>query len=270
MMFRIGEFSKMAKTTVKTLHFYDSIGLLKPELTDSFTSYRLYSTRQLFQLHTIQSLRQLGFSIEEISDILAGRRVQEILLAQKQKLTHDLAATQDKLSRIEFLLHHNMEDLTMSYVVTIKEVPACVVYARKMHVASYNDYFTCIPETGKKVKDAYPGIKCATPEYCFITYPDKEYKESNINMEYHEAVDKLYPDFDDIQFKKLPAITVASILHKGPYSGLPQAFAFAFQWVEENGYTVSDTVRESYIDGIWNKKNEADWLTEIQVPVTKK
>ena len=42
-MFRIGEFSKMGKTTVKALRYYDEVDLLKPEDTDKFTSYRFYN-----------------------------------------------------------------------------------------------------------------------------------------------------------------------------------------------------------------------------------
>ena len=45
-MFYIGEFSKMGKTTVKTLHHYDRIGLLKPAAVDCVTGYRLYTTQQ--------------------------------------------------------------------------------------------------------------------------------------------------------------------------------------------------------------------------------
>ena len=62
-MFRIGDFSKMSRTTVKTLRYYDEAGLLKPEMTDTFTGYRLYTTEQLLQLHRIQALRQAGLSM---------------------------------------------------------------------------------------------------------------------------------------------------------------------------------------------------------------
>ena len=59
-VFYIGEFSKMGKTTIKTLHHYDRIGLLHPEAVDGATGYRLYTTRQLIELHRIQALRQAG------------------------------------------------------------------------------------------------------------------------------------------------------------------------------------------------------------------
>lgn len=67
-MYRIGEFSKMSKTTIKTLRYYDEIGLLKPQETDRFTGYRLYTTDQLFKLHKIQSYRQIGLSIQEVKN----------------------------------------------------------------------------------------------------------------------------------------------------------------------------------------------------------
>ena len=59
-------------------------------------------------------------------------------------------------------------------------------------------------------------------------------------------------------------------MHKGPYRDLSKAYAFAFKWVEENGYTLVDSPRENYIDGIWNKESEKDWLTELQLPIEKK
>ena len=62
-------------------------------------------------------------------------------------------------------------------------------------------------------------------------------------------------------------VTVASVMHKGSYADVPQAYAFVMDWVESNGCRVTESPRESYIDGIWNQADEADWLTEIQVPI---
>ena len=38
---------------------------------------------------------------------------------------------------------------------------------------------------------------------------------------------------------------------------------------KNNGYEIAGEIRESYIDGVWNKETENDWLTEIQIPVVK-
>lgn len=63
-MFSIGEFSKMAKTTVKTLRHYDEIGLLAPAYVDTYSKYRFYTSNQLVIIHQIQSLRQIGLSLD--------------------------------------------------------------------------------------------------------------------------------------------------------------------------------------------------------------
>jgi effector-binding domain-containing protein len=108
------------------------------------------------------------------------------------------------------------------------------------------------------------------PEYCFNIYHDKEYREKDIDVEICEAVVKAGTDTDHLKFKKIKAVEAASLLHKGPYEGLREAYGFLIKWLEENGYEATDNFRESYIDGCWNRDNPADWLTEIQVPIKKK
>ena len=103
-MFYIGEFSKMGKTTIKTLHHYDRIGLLHPEAVDGATGYRLYTTRQLAELHRIQSLRQAGLSVEEVAAIVAGADAQPILARRRDEIERELATRQDRLARIAFMI----------------------------------------------------------------------------------------------------------------------------------------------------------------------
>lgn len=269
-MYRIGEFSKMSKTTIKAIRYYDEVGLLKPELVDDITGYRFYTTDQLVKLHHIQSLRQIGLSIEEIKLINNGYSAEGILQKRKKELEAEITNALDQLSRIKFILSGKEEFEFMNYQVIIKELPECIVYSKKTTVPSYDAYFQVIPEIGERIKAKYPDLKCSIPEYCFICYLDGEYKERDINVEFCEAVDEMREDFDDIIFKKIEKITAVSVIHKGTYSGLSQAYAYAFKWIEENGYAVADNPRENYIDGIWNKDSEDEWLTELQIPIFKK
>ena len=60
-MIRIGDFSKLSRVSVKTLRYYDEMGLLKPVEVDPFTGYRFYLFSQLTVLHRILALGlQLG------------------------------------------------------------------------------------------------------------------------------------------------------------------------------------------------------------------
>lgn len=269
-MYQIGEFSKLGRTTIKTLRYYDAAGLLKPERTDRFTNYRFYTTGQLFQLHKIQSLRQIGLSVKEIRWILAGNDAGCILQKRRAELRAEIDTGLNQLSRIEFVLSGKEEENFMNYQAIIKDLPECIVYSKTMTVPDYDAYFQLIPAIGEKLKGRYPDLKCVIPEYCFIVYLDGEYKEKDIHVEFCEAVDQMKEDFDDIRFKKIDSVSAVAVMHKGPYSTLPQAYAYAFKWIEENGYTVAGSPRENYIDGIWNKENDADWLTELQIPVQKK
>ena len=64
-MYKIGEFSILSKTTVKTLRYYEKENLLIPAYIDKETGYRYYETSQLIDLSKIISLRQIGMSIKD-------------------------------------------------------------------------------------------------------------------------------------------------------------------------------------------------------------
>ncbi|MDR0938178.1 MAG: hypothetical protein LBN29_02320 [Mediterranea sp.] len=50
---------------------------------------------------------------------------------------------------------------------------------------------------------------------------------------------------------------------------MPETFADLYSYAEAKGYKPTGLARFSYIDGIWNKESEDDWLTEIQLPVAE-
>ncbi|MBI5828307.1 MAG: MerR family transcriptional regulator, partial [Chloroflexi bacterium] len=72
-MFRIGDFSKLGQVTARTLRLYDELSMLRPTQIDQFTDYRYYTIEQLPRLNRILALKDLGFSLEEIADLLNGK-----------------------------------------------------------------------------------------------------------------------------------------------------------------------------------------------------
>ncbi|MDX5376921.1 MAG: MerR family transcriptional regulator [Halomonas sp.] len=69
MLLRVGELAKRTGLTVRTLHHYDEIGLLKPSMR-SDAGYRLYRRQDVARLHHIQALRSLGMSLTDIGALL--------------------------------------------------------------------------------------------------------------------------------------------------------------------------------------------------------
>src|SRR4051794_37158323 len=68
---KIGELANETGLTVRTLHHYDQIGLLKPS-AETEGGHRLYSTADVEQLQKIVTLKQLGFSLERIKEAIAS------------------------------------------------------------------------------------------------------------------------------------------------------------------------------------------------------
>lgn len=269
-MYRIGMFSKLGRVTIKTLHHYDEVGLLTPAHVDEENGYRYYTTDQLFRLNEIVALRQMGFSIPEISAIVDGHNIAGILTQRKAELENEAQNVTDQLFRLHHYINERKEGQKMNYQAAIKEIPSYTVYSAKYTIPNYAALNEIMPSLGEKVGRANPGIQCVEPDYCFNVYLDGEYRETDINVEIYQAVTSRGKDSDGVVFKDIPAVAAVSVLHRGAYGKLGDAYAYAMQWVEQNGYQIIDNVRESYIDGIWNKDNVDDWLTEIQVPVQKK
>ena len=87
-------------------------------------------------------------------------------------------------------------------------------------------------------------------------------------LRYVKVVTEMKQDSEILKFKEIDKVENAvCVLHKGSYNKLREAYTFIFKWIEDNNYEVIDNPRESYIDGIWNKESEEEWLTEIQVPI---
>ena len=266
-MYRIGLFSKLARTTIKTLRHYDEIGLLRPARVDEWTGYRYYATEQLFRLNEILSLRQAGFSLSEIEGIMSGRDMSDTLARKKTELEHEVRDASERLSRLTNYIKTQKESIIMSYNAVIKEIPECTVYSCRTVLPTYDSLMSVMPALGEKLRGLYPALQCAEPDYCFNVYPEPEYKEKDIEVEICQAVTRAFPDKEGITFKKMPAVKVVSVLHRGAYENLGEAYSFGLKWLADNGYKLDGEPRESFIDGIWNKESEDDWLTEIQLPI---
>lgn len=269
-MIRIGEFSKLGMTTVKTLRYYDEVGLLKPREVDRLTGYRLYEASQLSDLHLIQSLRQAGLSVAQVASVVSGGDAEAILEQRTAELQGEIAERQAMLSRARFILQRQKEAKEMSYTATIKHIPEQKIYSKEYTMHTFEDYFREMPALGDKLRAKYPDLRCTTPKYAYSVNLDDEWRETDSHILYCEAVTELKDDFDGIHFEVAPALDVVAVVHKGPYEDLVAAFAYALEWAEANGYEVTDGARASYIDGIWNKQDPAEWLTEAQIPVVRK
>lgn len=105
MKMQIKEFAQLTGVSVRTLHYYDEIGLLKPSEVDAQTGYRFYDENAFERMQEILFYRELDFSLKTIAEILSSpdydkqqalSRQRKLLLAKKERL-EQLIATLDSV-----------------------------------------------------------------------------------------------------------------------------------------------------------------------------
>ena len=158
----------------------------------------------------------------------------------------------------------------MQNEIIVKKIPSYTVYYRDKVISDFSKITEFVLETGSLCQKANPTLKCLSPDYCYISYLDGEYKEKDIKVRYAQAVGKMGVETEDVKFMKTPEVTVVCIYHKGAYDNLRDSYNILLKYIEDNGYKIVDNVRECYIDGCWNKDNVGDYLTEIQFPITRR
>ena len=265
-LYRIGMFAAMNHMTVKTLRFYEEQGLLKPALIHPETGYRYYTLSQMAVLHQVAALKLAGFTLEEIAMINSGADEEAVLLKKKSELLARIADLTRQIVVVDGYLSRKKTGL--SAPVLMKTIPQTTVAFMRIRLESYDGLFDRMPEMGALMEQA--GCECALPEYCFTAYPEPGYKDADILVEICESVAEAKKETGGLRFKTLPAIEAACVFHKGSYRTLSESYETALRYIEENGYEIAGEIRESYIDGVWNKDDESQWLSEIQIPVRKK
>ena len=106
-MLSIGEFSRAGQVTIKALHHYDKLNLLKPAYIDPQSGYRYYESSQIEQLLLIQRLKRYGFSLSQIQQFLSTQNP-EIRIAQ---LSAQKQLLKEKIKESRLILHELEEHL---------------------------------------------------------------------------------------------------------------------------------------------------------------
>lgn len=265
-LYKIGMFAAMNHITVKTLRFYEEQGLLMPALIHPETGYRYYTLSQMAVLHQITALKLAGFTLEEITHINSGADEKAVLLKKKSELLAKISDLTKQIAVVDGYLSKRKTGL--SAPVLIKNIPETTVAFMQIRLESYDRLFDRMPEMGALMEKA--GCECALPEYCFTNYLEPGYKDGDIPVEICESVVEAKKETGELRFKTLPEIRAACVFHKGSYRTFSESYEAVLRYIEENGYEIAGEIRESYIDGVWNKDDESQWLSEIQVPVKRK
>ena len=101
-MYKIGEFAKKSNLSVKTLRFYDELGLLIPAEVDVFSNYRYYDDHNLQEARMIDNLKEAGFTLEEIKENW-GSFSDDKFLYKKEELYNKIYCIEEQIKQVDRL-----------------------------------------------------------------------------------------------------------------------------------------------------------------------
>ena len=178
-MYKIGELSRLCRIPVKTLRYYDNEGLLVADEIDRFTGYRYYSAARIADCNRIISLKELGFSLEEIKKHLHASTDEDILAlvdakcAEVEEKSKELSLQLKKLNHIRKSLSEGenaMFPMAIRSGDTIR-----VAYQRKMY-ATKAEAEVMLAQMKETLPKQLIGARTVIVNY------EMEYRESNFDL----------------------------------------------------------------------------------------
>lgn len=274
-MFKIGEFSKLAHTSVRMLRHYDQLELLTPEKVDSESSYRYYSAKQLQKVNKVNRLKELGFSLAIIKEMIENPDIEKMahyFSLRNQELREELEKLEKQHTLLESATTILKEDVgKMNYRVVLKEIPERNVVSIRKIMPEYFCEGALWQEFCEKVGAYQPPIKYSsekTPDNLSMAiYHDKEYKEADVDVELQSTVYGTYGDKDDLVFKKVAPQKVASITFTGSYEQINKVAEEAAKWIEDQGLQMNGSMFNIYHTSPAQDPNPDNWVTEACFPI---
>ena len=281
-MFRIGEFSRLSRVSVRMLRHYDQLGLLIPAQIDPSTNYRFYTADQLPRLNRILTLRELGFSLEQIGTLLETSlppdQLRGMFKLKRAEIEQQMQDSQLRLDRIEARIRQlDGQPADQAYDVVLRKVePQLVVTLRKI-VMDEDQIQLMFDELETFVR----GHVARADRPPLTIYHDAEYRETNIDAEAVIPLKVAIPGRDEFQVRELASIpSAACVVHTGSYTTIYRAYHALLDWIEINDYQMNGPIREVYLrysaDGLgfelpptFLARHSDPFVTELQLAVEK-
>ncbi len=281
LMIKIGDFSSLAHVSIKTLHHYDELGLLNPAHVDRYNGYRYYTLDQLTQLNRILALKELGFSLEQVSRLLnenlSTAEMRGMLRMKRMELESNVQEETARLTRIENRLRQlEMDGSPNIGEIAIKEIPSLSVLSAKAIAASEDALIPAKKSLINLLQDHLNRLRTKPISPWFSIMDNLPYDENNLEIELAVGINPISSLRSDdwgtgpVRFKTLkPVAKMACVIHKGPYETIIQAYTALFGWTKSNAYEVTGSCREIYLpqSGTITIPENLDTFTEVQCPV---
>lgn len=284
-MYKIGDFSKLAQVSTRTLRYYDELGLLKPHLIDDETGYRFYAADQLPRLNRILALKDLGFELQNISQLLhddvSASQLREYLVIQERDLAQQIYADQERLARVrEQIEQIEQENDPVLLDVTFKSSPELVIAGNRMIVETKDDIAFFARHMYKELYGWLRQHRIAYSTTQLVLYHNDEFVERDYDMEVAVVLPSIPepipppPHLAMRVFRLPPVPLMATTIYRGLLRDADQTTYALVRWSTQRGYiflTEQMPLREIH----YFEQSDAgvpipvEGIMELQLPISK-
>jgi len=261
-MLSIGELSRVTQLSIKALRLYHEKGILIPNKIDMDSKYRYYHRSAVEKGLIIRQLRELGFTLQEIGDIISSCSDDDQLAVHAAKrlteVNQKLQETEQLKNRLTAFLESAHQEGNMKHPESVQQVEIEEQIICSIRFKGRYD------EVGSRFSQLFKSCGRHPSGKPFSLYYDDDYKEEGADIEACVPVKKeLHAAGMDC--RKLAGGRAVTLIHRGPYHELGRSYMRLFEYCREYGLDTALPSREQYIKGpgMIFKGNPAKYVTRL-------
>lgn len=270
--YSIGQIAAICGISIQGLRYYDQIGLLKPSGKNATNGYRYYTNKDVIYLRIIQDLKETGFTLNEIKEIIKTDNIGDILdvLLRKRLEFHEkLHAINTTLERIDEritnlqLSRNTVNDGNQFLGIEIKRImERTVAFTRYKSGSDRETVALRFYELDKILKNH---ALVANGFRMTIYHDSTDDCRGNRDLEMCIPAD-VDPVKNETHIRTIKADLYATAIYQGEYLGQCDALE---NWIKEHHYQITGPAIEVYLNSFMNTRFPQQFITEIQIPVKK-
>lgn len=250
-MYSIGKFSNLCNVPVKTIRYYNDIGLLEPSFIDQVTGYRYYDYDKMKELNTIQVLKHCHFSLKEIEQIINGNNDRQDLEKRLNKKVQELEHQQELIAeQIQTIVQVKNSIWNTETFHPKPILSSCYIEERpKTQMLAIREKIQII-EMDKLVQKLFERVYAYQFEINGELVAILHQQDRNQNIADVELLLPVKGTRQGEHIKVIPEGKYACINLKGPYSELHFGYSRLQEWLTEQLLQVEGMFMEQYIEGL--------------------
>lgn len=278
-LYSIGAMSKMCHVSVKTLRYYDSIGLLPAHRKNAATNYRYYTNEQIIRLFFIQNMKTLGFSLDEIKEIESSNarlsitqniedklsRIQENI-DQLENQRDFLASFSERIKSYHSLLERPEPEDQKPLFMSLETIPMTQVAFLRQQKRNYVNCEINI-EARRDLLALIRNAKIVPSGPFTATYHNAPLEQFFSNVCDYEISVPFVGRSDDSFCKQIESYLALTSIYVGQYQNIIHAHIEMLRWTKEHHYEISGDISETFLITPIDTGNAETFVTKVIVPV---